>query len=228
MILMVGQKSFVNGVIYVKFGEMKHEINPMKGEGQNIFGFWSKSIYYNEGRSLFKKYPEYEYLKNDPWVTDEEHFYETVLYAYMAEYILKNNPEFQNNYDNCKKNATDLTKNYKNSDEGSYLYTNLWFVQWYQSYLRERADPGVLERERREKFEKQRELKMNQTIQKIHEQAQLEKDVAAGRRVECPYCHSMNTEKISGVARGVSIYALGVASPKLGKQWHCNNCKSDF
>ena len=75
----------------------------MKGEGQNIFGFWSKSTYYNEGRSLSKKYPEYEYLKNDPWVTDEKHFYETVLYAYMAEYILKNNPEFQNNYDNCKK-----------------------------------------------------------------------------------------------------------------------------
>lgn len=87
----------------MKFGEMKHEIDPVKGEGKNIFGFWSKNTCCDEGRSLFKHHPEYGYLKNDPWVVDEEHFYKSVLYAYMAEYILGEHPEFQNNYDNCKK-----------------------------------------------------------------------------------------------------------------------------
>ena len=46
--------------------------------------------------------------------------------------------------------------------------------------------------------------------------------------VECPYCHSTNTEKISTVSRAVSVSLVGAASSKLGKQWHCNNCGSNF
>lgn len=48
------------------------------------------------------------------------------------------------------------------------------------------------------------------------------------KSVECPYCHSMNTSKISTVNRAVSVGMLGLASKKLGKQWHCNSCRSDF
>lgn len=47
-------------------------------------------------------------------------------------------------------------------------------------------------------------------------------------KVECPYCHSMNTSKIGTVNRAVSVAMFGLASKKIGKQWHCNNCKSDF
>lgn len=212
----------------MKFGEMKHEIDPVKGEGKSIFGFWSKNICCDEGRSLFKRHPEYEYLKNDPWVVDEEHFYKSVLYAYMAEYILREHPEFQNNYDNCKKNSFALTVNYKESDSGSNLYTNLWFAQWYQDYLREQADPGVLEREYQEWNRKQQELKIDQKIRKVHERVQLEQDLASGKRVVCPYCKSTNTEKISTVSRAVSVSLVGAASGKLGKQWHCKQCGSNF
>lgn len=46
---------------------------------------------------------------------------------------------------------------------------------------------------------------------------------------ECPYCHSKNTKKISGISKAGSVALLGVfAVGKVGKQWHCNNCKSDF
>ena len=45
---------------------------------------------------------------------------------------------------------------------------------------------------------------------------------------ECPYCHSMNTSKIGTVSRMTSTAMFGLASKKIGKQWHCNNCGSDF
>lgn len=44
----------------------------------------------------------------------------------------------------------------------------------------------------------------------------------------CPYCKSTNVSKISTLGRGVSIGIFGLASSKVGKQWHCNKCKSDF
>lgn len=47
-------------------------------------------------------------------------------------------------------------------------------------------------------------------------------------QVSCPYCKSTNVRKIGIVSRGVSVGLFGLASKKIGKQWHCNQCKSDF
>ena len=48
-------------------------------------------------------------------------------------------------------------------------------------------------------------------------------------KVECPYCHSTNTKKISGMSKAGSVALWGVfAAGKVSKQWHCNDCKSDF
>ena len=46
--------------------------------------------------------------------------------------------------------------------------------------------------------------------------------------VQCPYCKSCNTKKISAASRALSIGVLGWGSSKIGKQWHCTNCGSDF
>lgn len=47
-------------------------------------------------------------------------------------------------------------------------------------------------------------------------------------QVTCPYCKSTNTKKISAASRAGSILGFGLFSKKLGKEWHCNNCNSDF
>ena len=47
-------------------------------------------------------------------------------------------------------------------------------------------------------------------------------------RVECPYCHSNDVSKVSTLGRAASVGVFGLASKKIGKQWHCNHCKSDF
>ena len=50
----------------------------------------------------------------------------------------------------------------------------------------------------------------------------------AEHNIHCPYCNSTNIRKISTVNRAVSVGMFGLASKKLGKQWHCNSCGSDF
>lgn len=47
--------------------------------------------------------------------------------------------------------------------------------------------------------------------------------------VQCPYCKSTNTNKIGTMSKVASIAVFGIfAASKVEKQWHCNNCKSDF
>lgn len=46
--------------------------------------------------------------------------------------------------------------------------------------------------------------------------------------VSCPYCQSTDTKKISGTSRFMSTGIFGLASGKIGKNYHCNKCKSDF
>lgn len=46
--------------------------------------------------------------------------------------------------------------------------------------------------------------------------------------ITCPYCQSTDTKKITTTGRMFSMGFFGLASGKVGKQWHCNKCKSDF
>ena len=50
----------------------------------------------------------------------------------------------------------------------------------------------------------------------------------AMRKVTCPYCGSVNVKKVSTISRMASVSFFGLGSKKVGKQWHCNNCKRDF
>ncbi|MBQ4523302.1 MAG: IS1 family transposase [Lachnospiraceae bacterium] len=50
----------------------------------------------------------------------------------------------------------------------------------------------------------------------------------ASRKVTCPYCKSTNVKKIGQLNRTVSTGLFGLGSKKIGKQWHCNGCGSDF
>ena len=47
-------------------------------------------------------------------------------------------------------------------------------------------------------------------------------------KITCPYCNSTNTKKLSSLSRAFSAGFFGLGSSKIGKQWHCNRCGSDF
>lgn len=44
----------------------------------------------------------------------------------------------------------------------------------------------------------------------------------------CPICGSAKLSKISTLNRAVSVSLFGIFSKKIGKQWHCNQCGTDF
>lgn len=47
--------------------------------------------------------------------------------------------------------------------------------------------------------------------------------------VECPYCHSTDTKKITNTSKAVHTAVFGIFSmSRNSKQWHCNKCGSDF
>ena len=65
------------------------------------------------------------------------------------------------------------------------------------------------------------------------EEAQIEQnrrlyEIQNSNKVTCPYCSSANIGKITTVSRMVSTGLFGLGSKKIGKQYHCNNCGSDF
>lgn len=65
---------------------------------------------------------------------------------------------------------------------------------------------------------------------KAVEKATLEREQKNIRpTVECPYCHSKDTKKISNLSKAGSIALFGIfALGKTSKQFHCNNCDADF
>lgn len=46
--------------------------------------------------------------------------------------------------------------------------------------------------------------------------------------VECPYCHSTDTKKITIVSKVLNTAIWGFLGTKRFKEWHCNKCGSDF
>ena len=47
--------------------------------------------------------------------------------------------------------------------------------------------------------------------------------------VECPYCHSTVTKKITTTSKAVHTALFGIFSvSRNSKQFHCNNCGADF
>lgn len=46
--------------------------------------------------------------------------------------------------------------------------------------------------------------------------------------IYCPYCNSLNTSKISTTSKVVNVAVFGIFGTKRHKQWHCNECGSDF
>lgn len=47
--------------------------------------------------------------------------------------------------------------------------------------------------------------------------------------ITCPYCKSTNVKKITVTSKAIHTAVFGIFSlGRNSKQWHCNNCGSDF
>lgn len=98
---------------------------------------------------------------------------------------------------------------------------NLVWADLKSQYGTEETNPFMKDKEERERA-LERELAQEKYKQKMEE-------YKYRNNAECPYCHSKNTKKISGFSKAGSVALFGVfAMGKVSKQWHCNQCKSDF
>ena len=220
----------------MKIGKLKVDDVDYKNGKANTWGFWSARALSGEGQRLLKIYPEYYVLKKDWANKTNDDFYASVVYAYMVDCILKEN---SNNEELMKRyiDATDYweVKNPNNTKEKSYRKINCRFFELYEDYLVEQKYPGIHDRvnaEHQQRIEegkkRYKELQAQKQADEWRAQIQAQQNLASGKRVVCPYCKSTNTEKISTLNRAVSISIVGAASSKLGKQWHCKNCNSNF
>lgn len=75
-----------------------------------------------------------------------------------------------------------------------------------------RRQEEMLERERRD-YEREQQILLKSQQQNIP---------------HCPICGSAKLSKISTLNRAVSVSLFGIFSKKIGKQWHCNQCGTDF
>ena len=72
------------------------------------------------------------------------------------------------------------------------------------------------------------QLKMSQFKANLKQQAssKVEED---NNTPHCPYCNSTNIKKITTGSKVAHTALFGIFSiSRNSKQWHCNNCKSDF
>lgn len=66
-----------------------------------------------------------------------------------------------------------------------------------------------------------------QTQQQIQQQAKIQKQSEVNIP-KCPTCGSTNIQKISGLSKAGSVALWGIFSRKVHKQWHCNECGSEW
>ena len=82
-----------------------------------------------------------------------------------------------------------------------------------------------------EEYNKQinRQIETNRQIDKYHEQQKIDNQIKSKPVIECPYCHSTNTKKITNASKAIHTAVFGIFSvSRNSKNYHCNNCNSDF
>jgi polyhydroxyalkanoate synthesis regulator phasin len=103
----------------------------------------------------------------------------------------------------CKQFREEVVKNHKDFDP--YLYE-------HRDEIEKEKLQAIMER--KEASRRARSENANKTV--------------STPTITCPYCKSTNTKKLSAASRGLSFGIFGFGSKKIGKQWHCNGCGSDF
>lgn len=76
--------------------------------------------------------------------------------------------------------------------------------------------------------ERRRQIEARAAAQKTRQELDEYNAKSRPNAVQCPYCKSWQTEQISTASRVISVAAVGLASNKIGKQFHCNKCGSNF
>lgn len=106
------------------------------------------------------------------------------------------------------------------------IFLLIWSIMVVKEHFQHKEDLELAKSDY-EKYSQKQAIRDEQHIENV-KQTWDEHRTRPSPHIQCPYCHSTNVSRISTVSRVTSITMVGLASKKIGKQWHCNNCKSDF
>lgn len=69
-------------------------------------------------------------------------------------------------------------------------------------------------------------LKDQEHIKELRKAERLQQArIEGAQHPQCPMCGSLQTQRITTAKRAASVYAVGLASDKIGKQFECKACK---
>lgn len=128
--------------------------------------------------------------------------------------------------DYCQSNLFQVPNKYLVDGSGTVIDNNLK-QQFIDEYIKSSPEfDQYLFDHRDEDLSKRR---MENRAKLEHGKAILEgRDKGNQLGVECPYCHSKDTKKISSASKVVDTAVWGFFGTKRYKQWHCNSCGSNF
>ena len=124
--------------------------------------------------------------------------------------------------DYCRNKLEYVPDKYLGGKSNGFIIKELK-QQFINEYIKSSPefDPYLFEHREEDMFNK----RMSDKAKMAHGKAILEEK---SRKVTCSYGGSSNVKKIGLLNRAVSTELWGLGSKKIGKQWHCNNCGSDF
>lgn len=70
--------------------------------------------------------------------------------------------------------------------------------------------------------------KQAKVIDYTHDYGPINQNQSSENVPKCPTCCSTKIKKISGLSKAGSVAMWGIFSRKVYKQWHCNNCGSEW
>lgn len=119
-------------------------------------------------------------------------------------------------------------ESFKKHHEGANLYQCWWFDK-YEELGGKFSARYETDEQRKKRLDRQYGKNSPAYQQAVVEQCiQIDRDRKSENQVKCVYCNSTNVKKISTSSKVVNTAIFGIFGTKRHKQWHCNNCDSDF
>ena len=103
--------------------------------------------------------------------------------------------------------------------------------EFYDKYVKSSPNFSQWHFDNRNNYDKARWEEYDRDQAKIAKakQEREEKEKRKHPTVTCPYCKSTNTHKIGTISKAIDVGLFGIfALPKVGKQYRCADCHSEF
>ncbi len=172
---------------------------------------------------------EYEEAKKEIYKLLEDFIYTPLMSGNIKEGIAIIKEKTNCDDQTAKLIWCDLKIDYETKKSNSILQTNESEQKDKEAKKKQKAEEAKKKQKAKQIEDKQRKKQIEEMCQEKLAKEKAHEDYIYRNNAECPYCHSKNTKKIGGLSKASSVALFGIfAVGKVGKQWHCNNCKSDF